>query len=130
MEVGKAWEVGCDVLVYLGRCKKRVVVACYEEFMRMGLGFKPGEDAVMFVLSPGHSEVACMNEDVAVWERGLGDVGVVGVGNADDADGVWVGFRLGGWCPTVQQMSEEKKRGRMESFPDRWQTQCVHVAEA
>jgi hypothetical protein len=42
LETSKAWVVGCDVLVYLGISKKGVVVACFEEFMRMGLRFEPG----------------------------------------------------------------------------------------
>lgn len=40
----------------------------------------------MFVLRSGYSEVACMDEDVAMWERWLREVGVVAVGNANDAN--------------------------------------------
>ena len=63
-------------MVYVGICEKSIVVACYEEFVGMWLRFEPGKGVVKFVLSPGHSEVACVDEDVAVWKRGLVVVGV------------------------------------------------------
>ena len=96
--------------MYLGVSQKGVVVACYKEFVRMGLRFEPGQDIVVFVLSSGYSEVACMNEDVGVWEKRLGVVGVVGVGNANNTDFVWAVFRIGQWWRSVQESSEEKKR--------------------
>ena len=42
LEICEGWEFGCDVLVYVGIGEKSVMVACYEEFVGMGLRFKPG----------------------------------------------------------------------------------------
>jgi hypothetical protein len=103
--------------VYVGIGKKCIVVACDEELVRMGLRFEPGQDVVMLELGSGYSEVTCVDEDVAIWESRLGIVGVVSVGNADDAD--LVGFVLGLGRPwSIQQSSQEEKRTRFESFPD------------
>ena len=51
-------------------------MVAYEELVGMWLRFEPGKGFVNFVLSPRHSEVACVDEDVAVWKRGLVVVGV------------------------------------------------------
>ena len=40
----------------------------------------------MFVLGSRYGEVTCVDEDVAVWKSRLRVVGVVGVGDANDAD--------------------------------------------
>ena len=48
----------------------------------------------MLLLGSGYSEVTCMDKDVGIWEGRLTMVGVVGVGNANDTDFVWMVFRL------------------------------------
>jgi len=78
--------------------------------VRMGLRLEPGQNIVEFRLGSRYSEVARMNEDVGVGERRLGVVGVVGAGNANNMDFMWVVFRMGELWRTVQESREEKKR--------------------
>jgi hypothetical protein len=53
----------------------------------------------------GNSEVSSMDENVAVWERWLRVVGVVGVRYANDMDFVWPLFKLD-WR-SVEQSGEK-----------------------
>ena len=70
----------------MGRSERDVVVAGDEEFVGVRMGAEPGEGVVEFVVCARVGEVACVDENVAFWEMGLGVVGVVCVGYADEAD--------------------------------------------
>lgn len=80
----------------VGRGERDVVVAGDEEFVGVRMGAEPGEGVVEFVVCARLGEVACVDEDVAFWEMGLGVVGVVCVGYADEADARCVGSARSG----------------------------------
>ena len=70
----------------MGRSERDVVVAGDKQFVGVRMGTEPGEGVVEFAVCARVGEVACVDEDVAFWEMGLGVVGVVRVGYADEAD--------------------------------------------
>ena len=64
------------------------MVAGDEEFV--GVQVEPGEGVIEFVVCARLGEVTCVDENVALWEMRLSVVGVVCVGYANEADGVFV----------------------------------------
>ena len=72
------------------------MVTCNEKFVGVWVGVEPGESMVELVICTRLGKIACVDENVAVWERRLSVVSVVCVGYADEAD-AWRARRERAW---------------------------------
>jgi len=96
------------------------MVARNEELVRVWVGVEPGQGVIEFRLCARLSEIACVDENVAFWERRLSAVGVVRVGYAYEADARCVGCARsdrGRSVRRVEPTCEEKEGRRLEVVP-------------
>ena len=74
------------------------MITCDNYFGRMGERAQPVECVLELGKRAGLCEITCVNEDVAGWN---GRLGIVGIGDTDDFDGVLERFGEDWFVPVV-----------------------------